>query len=47
LDYQKSSKEGGRETRGEEIKQSRKEAIKAERNYRMETELGRKGWMKT
>jgi hypothetical protein len=26
------------------MKQSRRQAIKAERNYRMKTELGRKGW---
>jgi hypothetical protein len=27
----------------EKMKQSRRQAIKAERNYRMKTELGRKG----
>lgn len=29
------------------MKQSRREAIKAERNYRMKTDSGGKGWIKT
>ena len=32
-----------RDERWEKMKQSRKEAIKAERNYRMKTQLSRKG----
>jgi hypothetical protein len=40
-------KEANRRWGGGKMKQSRREAIKAERNYRMKTDSGGKGWIKT